>query len=160
LRTDVDADWLFTENETNARRLWAAPNASPYVKDAFHARVIEGRTEAVHPEQVGTKSAAWMQLTVPAGATEGVRLRLTRGGPKGPARAGVGEDFEAVFAARKAEADAFYAGIIPSELTADGSNVMRQALGGMLWSKQFYHYVVRDWLEGDPDQPAPPNSRK
>src|SRR5262249_29833900 len=109
LRTDVKAEWLFTENETNARRLWGAPNASPYVKDAFHARVIQGRTEAVNPEQVGTKSAAWMQLTVAAGATEVVRLRLTRGGLKAPGRAGVGEDFEAVFAARKAEADAFYA---------------------------------------------------
>src|SRR5215467_6023694 len=160
LRSDAAAEWLFTENETNARRLWGTPNASPWVKDAFHARVVEGRTEAVNPAQVGTKSAAWIQLTLPAGATRTVRLRLTRGGLQKPERSGVGDDFDAVFAERKAEADAFYAGVIPAELSDDGRNVMRQALGGMLWSKQFYHYVVRDWLEGDPNQPSPPGSRK
>jgi hypothetical protein len=157
LRTDAEAEWLFTENETNTERLWGAPNASPWVKDAFHARVIEGRTERVNPEQVGTKSAAWIQLTVLPGTMQTVRLRLSRGASS---RSGVGEDFEAIFAARTAEADAFYGRVIPAELSDDGRNVMRQALGGMLWSKQFYHYVVRDWLEGDPRQPTPPDSRK
>ena len=160
LRADARAEWLFTENETNSRRLWGSPGASPYVKDGFHARVVEGRAEAVNPDLVGTKSAAWIQLTVPAGATQTVRLRLTRGGLRAPGTSGVGDDFEALFAARKAEADAFYAGVIPAELSEDGRNVMRQALGGMLWSKQFYHYVVRDWLEGDPGQPPPPGSRR
>ena len=160
LRADAEAEWLFTENETNSERLWGAPNASPYVKDAFHARVIEGRAEAVNPEQVGTKSAAWIQLTLPAGASRSVRLRLTRGESTEPASSGVGPDFDSTFAARKAEADAFYAGVIPAELSDDGRNVMRQALAGMLWSKQFYHYVVRDWLEGDPSQPPPPGSRR
>ncbi|HZW88747.1 MAG TPA: glucosidase, partial [Myxococcaceae bacterium] len=159
LRTDTEAEWLFTENETNSQRLWGTPNASPYVKDAFHARVIDGRVDAVNPDQVGTKSAAWIQLTVAAGATGTVRLRLTRGEPKDPGDSGVGKDFDSVFAARKAEADAFYDGVIPTKLGDDGRNVMRQALAGMLWSKQFYHYVVRDWLEGDPEQPTPPGSR-
>ncbi|HET6984144.1 MAG TPA: glucosidase, partial [Myxococcaceae bacterium] len=157
LRADAEAEWLFTENETNSERLWGTPNASPWVKDAFHARVIEGRTERVNPAQVGTKSAAWIQLTVLPGATRTIRLRLTRGASSG---SGVGEDFEAIFSARAAEADAFYRRVIPAELSDDGRNVMRQALGGMLWSKQFYHYVVRDWLEGDPRQPPPPDSRK
>jgi hypothetical protein len=160
LRTDADAEWLFTENETNARRLWGGPNPSPYVKDAFHARVIEGRTEVVNPAQVGTKSAAWIQLTLPVGATRTIRLRLTRGGAKDSGTAGVDDDFDAVFAAREAEADAFYAGVVPAELSEDGRNVMRQALAGMLWSKQFYHYVVRDWLDGDSGQPHPPDSRR
>ncbi|HZW87764.1 MAG TPA: glucosidase, partial [Myxococcaceae bacterium] len=160
LRTDTEAEWLFTENETNSQRLWGTPNASPYVKDAFHARVIDGRVDVVNPDQVGTKSAAWIQLAVPAGATRAVRLRLTRGDPKDAGGSGVGTDFDSVFAARKAEADAFYDGVIPTKLSEDGRNVMRQALAGMLWSKQFYHYVVRDWLEGDPGQPPPPGSRK
>jgi hypothetical protein len=156
LRAEGPAEWLFTENDTNAARLWGAPNPSPYVKDAFHARVVEGRTEAVNPQEVGTKAAAWMQVEVPAGGAERIRLRLSRD----PTPLGVGEDFEAVFAARKAEADAFYARVIPRELSPDGANVMRQALGGLLWSKQFYHYVVRDWLAGDPGQPPPPESRR
>ena len=160
LRTDTEAEWLFTENETNASRLWGTPNPSPHVKDAFHARVIEGRVEAVNRAQVGTKSAAWIQLTVPAGATRTVRLRLTRGGLQAPGASGVGDDFDSVFAARKAEADAFYAKVVPAELSDDGRNVMRQALGGLLWSKQFYHYVVRDWIEGDPGHPSPPDSRR
>ena len=160
LRTNAHAEWLFTENETNAQRLWGASNASPHVKDAFHGRVIEGRTELVNPAQMGTRSAAWIQLTVPAGATQSVQLRLTRGGLEHPGSSGVGDDFEPTFAARRAEADAFFARVIPAELSEDGRNVMRQALAGMLWSKQFYHYVVRDWLEGDPGHPAPPDSRK
>jgi len=159
LRADAEAEWLFTENETNSERLWGAPNPSPYVKDAFHARVVEGRVEAVNPALTGTKSAAWLQLTVPAGATRTVRLRLTRGGLEKPGASGVGDDFDAVFAARQAEADAFYSRVVPAELSDDGRSVMRQALAGMLWSKQFYHYVVRDWLEGDPSQPPPPGAR-
>ena len=156
LVSDAPAEWLFTENETNAERLWGSPNASPYVKDAFHVRVVEGRSEAVNPAEVGTKAAAWTRLEVPAGGRRTVRLRLSRA----TAPRGVGDDFDAVFSTRRSEADAFYRRIIPTALSADGSAVMRQALGGLLWSKQFYHYVVRDWLKGDPGKPAPPESRR
>src|SRR5262249_45131734 len=152
---DTPAEWLFTENETNGARLFGSTNGSPYVKDAFHARVVEGRPEAVNRAGVGTKAAAWTELEVPAGGRRVVRLRLSRA----TSARGIGDDFEAVFAARRSEADAFFRRVIPSELSADGRSVMRQALGGLLWSKQFYHYVVRDWLAGDPAQPLPPESR-
>ena len=153
---DTPAEWLFTENESNSARLWGTSNASPHVKDAFHERVVDGRLEAVNPAGLGTKAAAWSRLEVPAGGRRVVRLRLSRA----TAPQGIGEDFEAAFATRRSEADAFYRRVIPAELSADGQSVMRQALGGLLWSKQFYHYVVRDWLDGDAGQPTPPDSRR
>ena len=147
---------LFTENETNNRRLFGAENPSPYVKDAFHEYVVGGRAAAVNPEQKGTKAAALYVLNVEPGATAEVRLRFSD--DKLLARP-FGEEFERVFAERKREADEFYAGVIPQDLSPDAQNVMRQSFAGLLWSKQFYHYVVEQWLAGDPAQPAPPAQR-
>ena len=152
---------LFTENDSNLSRLHGAPSGSRFVKDAFHEYVVKGDAGAVNPDQVGTKCAARYRLSIAPGASEVLRLRLRRADLA--AKVGdtaVGRDFEAVFAARKEEADAFYATVVPPRLSPDAKEVMRQALAGMLWSKQFYHYVVRDWLAGDPAQPSPPASRR
>src|SRR6266849_238385 len=158
LHCDGAPEFLFTENETNAERLFGVPNRTPYVKDGIDAHVVHERAGAVNPDRVGTKCAARYQLSVEGGGRGAVRLRLNR---RSPATGGaVGPDFEAIFAARKQEADEFYQRIIPADVSADARNVMRQALGGLLWSKQFYHYVVRDWLNGDPGQPPPADSRR
>ncbi len=143
---------LFCDNETNAGRLFGV-RGPRYPKDGINDHVVNG-SDSVNPDQVGTKCAARYRLTVPARSSAVVRLRLSRG-PAQPIDAS-----DAVVRARKTEADEFYAEVIPPALSADGRNVMRQALAGMLWSKQFYHYVVRDWLAGDPEQPAPPPERK
>ena len=147
---------LFTENETNAARLFGAPNAQPYVKDAFHRFVIEGERDAVQPEANGTKAAVHYVLTIPAGGEQTVRLRLRQRGRAGSA---FGADFDRVFAARISEADAFYAERIPAAATEDERRVIRQGYAGLLWTKQFFHYVVDHWLAGDPAQPRPPASR-
>jgi hypothetical protein len=144
---------LFTENETNNERLFGSPNRTPYVKDGINDYVVQGKKEAVNPERTGTKFSPYYRLNVPAGGSAQVRLRLSEQG------SGM-EDFDRIFADRKREADEFYATVIPNSLSADGKNVMRQAFAGLMWSKQFYHYVVRTWLEGDPGQPEPPASRR
>jgi len=150
---------LFTENETNARRLFDAGNAWPFVKDGINDFIVNGARDAVNPACVGTKAAAHYQATVGAGESVVLRLRLSheRCNDDGT---DVGADFDAVFDARRREADEFYATVIPNGATGDATNVMRQALAGMLWSKQFYHYVIADWLKGDPTQPAPPSGRE
>jgi hypothetical protein len=158
LGCDGTPEILFTENDTNLSRLHGVPNGSRFVKDAFHDYVVRGDAGAVNPDQVGTKCAARYRLSIAPGASEVVRLRLRRAVPAGDTV--VGRDFEAVFAAREEEADAFYAAVVPPRLSPDAKGVMRQALAGMLWSKQFYHYVVRDWLAGDPAQPPPPAARR
>jgi Glycosyl hydrolase family 63 C-terminal domain len=151
---------LFTENETNVATLFGAKNSSPYVKDAFHRYVINGETAAVNPALQGTKAAILYKLMVPAGGEVSISLRL-RENTSDPALSNVlGKDFEIAFVARKAEADEFYANIIPSAADDDTRNVMRQAFAGLLWTKQYYHYVVHDWLIGDPAQPTPPEARK
>jgi hypothetical protein len=150
---------LFTENETNTRRLFGVANSQPYVKDAFHEYVIHGAREAVNPEQVGTKAAAHYILHLNPGETATLRLRFA------PAEAlqghvdVLGADFNQVFAERMREADEFYSKVIPQHLSPDAQSVMRQAFAGMLWSKQYYHYVIEQWLEGDPATPAPPDQR-
>jgi hypothetical protein len=149
---------LFTENETNAARLFGAPSATPFVKDAFHERVVGGQTRAVNPARTGTKAAAWYRLEVPAGGETTVRLRLTANAE--PAGGPFGEEFETTFASRREEADTFYAARLPAELTEEERRVARQAYAGLIWSKQFYHFAVKDWLEGDPAQPPPPASRR
>ncbi|MEP7363590.1 MAG: glucosidase, partial [Acidobacteriota bacterium] len=146
---------LFTENETNTRRLYGYDNGSRFAKDGINDYVVNGAQDAVNPERVGTKAAANYRLTVGAGQTATVRLRLTN-----DSLDGLGSEFDTLFAARKAEADEFYSKVIPSDLSDDARNVMRQSFGGLLWSKQFYHYVVRDWLEGDETNPPPPGERK
>ena len=147
---------LFTENETNARRLFGTENRSDYVKDGINDYVVHGATDAVNPEKSGTKAAAHYRLTVGAGESVELRLRLTDADFKAKSAFA---DFDKVFARRKAEADEFYATVIPSDLSPDASNVMRQGFAGMLWSKQFYHYVIKDWLQGDPGNPPPPAER-
>jgi hypothetical protein len=149
--------WLFTENETNLSRVFGAANRTPYVKDAFHRYIVNQETGAVNPEQIGSKAGAYYKLKVPPGGQVCVCLRLYAEDCK-PANA-FGAEFDKVFKERIAEADGFYDALISPKLDADRRNIARQGYAGYLWSKQFYHYIVRDWLEGDPDQPPPPRSR-
>jgi hypothetical protein len=136
---------LFTENESNLERLYGQPNRQPYVKDAFDQYLVHGRTGAVNPEQRGTKAAAHHRLVVPARGEVSVALRLV------PANAAVdapfGRDFKETFALRKEEADAFYASIMPPRSNEDERRVVRQAMAGMLWSKQYYYFDLDKWLE-------------
>ncbi len=150
---------LFTENETNVRRLYNVENGSHYFKDGINDYVVNGREDAVNAEQTGTKIAAHYRLSLAPGETITLRLRLTDNGMIANGNAPF-DDFDKVFAARQREADEFYDGIIPADVSDDTRNVMRQAFGGLLWSKQFYHYVVNDWLKGDSAQPAPPVERQ
>jgi hypothetical protein len=149
---------LFTENESNARALWGLNNARPYVKDSFHQRIIQGREDAVNPEQTGTKACAWHKLDLAPGQTSMVRLRLMRTTEPSRLVPYVGADFDGMFARRIAEADEFYS-FAPATLSDDGKRVQRQAFAGLLWTKQFYHFVVETWLKGDPGQPPPPAAR-
>lgn len=151
---------LFTENETNNQRLHHSENAAPYVKDGINDRIVHGVKNATNPQQQGTKAAAHYVLNIGANETATIRLRFTDRKLEFASEDFLTDDFERIFAERQREADEFYAGIIPQELSADAKNVMRQSFAGLLWSKQFYHYVVKDWLEGDSMQPAPPATRK
>jgi hypothetical protein len=144
---------LFTENETNTQRIFGVANRSPYVKDSINDFIVHGRKEAVNPEKEGSKAAAHYHLSVPAGEYRVVRLRLcsvapaNAAGGNGAAAGPFGSRFEEVLKARRDEADEFYAAVIPRSLCDDAASVMRQALAGMMWSKQFYHYDVDKWLE-------------
>jgi hypothetical protein len=152
---------LFTENETNLRRLYGVENDSRYVKDAFHDYVIGGRREAVNPHGRGSKAAAHYMLSLPAQGSARLRMRLTDR-PAFMGEAGedpFGPEFEETFAARIAEADEFYRDQAPPEISLDARSIQRQAFAGLLWSKQFYHYEVARWLRGDPGQPPPPRER-
>ena len=142
LDCDGDPELLFTENESNAIRLWGQSNPSQYVKDAFHEYIISGKREAVNPSRTGTKAAAHYHLEVPAGGSKVVRLRLSAKPPAAPF-----STFDATFAARLADANEFYAQITPRSLSEDERRVHRQALAGMLWSKQYYYFDLDKWLE-------------
>jgi len=144
---------LFTENDTNVRRLYGLEGG--YAKDAIGDYIMHGAS-AVNPEQVGTKAAPRYSVSLRAGETRTFRLRLFHPGTKGEL---FGVEFDRIFADRKREADEFFATVIPDNLSPDAANVMRQAIAGLLWSKQFYHYVVRDWLSGDPGCTPPPAER-
>ena len=174
---------LFTENETNLERLFNVKNRVPNVKDAFHEYLIHGNKDAVKAAQTGTKMAAHYPLALGPGQSKTLKLRLTDIEPLAglepdagmvgtitapaheersedvPGTNDFGEGFEALIAKRKNEADEFYATRIPKELSREARSVMRQAYAGMLWSKQFYHYDVKTWLEGDPAGPKPPAER-
>jgi hypothetical protein len=157
LACEGEPELLFTENETNAERLWGVPNRSPFVKDGINDRVVHGAQDRVNPDRAGTKAAAWYQLRLGPGESRAVKLRLS---DTPPAADALGRKFDALFALRTSEADEFYAAVIPAHLSADAKAVMRQALAGLLWSKQFYHYQVSRWLEGDPAGPPPPAGRQ
>jgi hypothetical protein len=152
---------LFCENETNVRRLYGAEPVTPYPKDGINDHVIGG-APTVNPERTGTKCAYWYQVTVPAGGTAELRVRL-RPVDEQAARAGTnaafGAEFDQVIAARRAEADEFYAELTPGSASADEAMVMRQAFAGLLWSKQLFYFDVKRWLDGDPAQPPPPPER-
>ncbi|MDB4892375.1 MAG: hypothetical protein JWL61_4230 [Gemmatimonadetes bacterium] len=152
---------LFTENESNTQRLFGVPNASTYVKDAFHDYVVSGKSEAVNPQRTGTKAAACYRLDIPAGEERVVELRLSSRAPASTENgAQHGQSFSDVFAARIREADEFYAALIVEPVSVEERRVARQAYAGLLWTKQFYHYSVIEWLEGDPAFPPPPTARR
>ena len=158
LYCDGEPQLLFTENETNSQRLYGWGDATAYVKDAFDRLVVQGERSAVNPQERGTKAAAHYALTIPSGDTATLMLRLTDRWPGSDSM--FGSAFDAIFITRKREADEFYASVIPHTLSPDATNVARQAFAGLLWSKQYYHYVVKPWLEGDPTQPPPPAGRE
>ena len=148
---------LLTENDTNHWRLFGMPNQRPFVKDSINDYVVHGHHAAVNPAQLGTKAAAYYRLTLGAGETSTVRLRL-RDVP--PRHEPFGRAFDALMAQRLREANDFYATVIPSKLSDDAKLVMRQALAGLLWSKQWYHFDMQRWLAGDPAGPPPPPERR
>ncbi|HEY7220438.1 MAG TPA: glucosidase [Candidatus Binatia bacterium] len=148
---------LFTENDTNNQRLFDAENPSSYVKDGINDFVVHGIKTAVNPNDYGTKAAAYYFSTVAPGESITVRLRLS---PAAPASAEIlNGTFDAQITQRRSEADEFYRTVVPDGIAPDRQNVMRQALAGLLWSKQFYHYDLNRWLKGDPAGPEPPRER-
>ncbi|BAZ40473.1 hypothetical protein NIES4101_64340 [Calothrix sp. NIES-4101] len=148
---------LFTENETNTKKVFGITNTSFYVKDGINDYIVHGRKEAVNPEKVGTKAVANYLLAVGAGETKTIRLRLSDIPNLAEA---FGDNFDRIFAQKQQETDEFYHRITPFDISKDMQNVQRQAFAGMLWTKQFYHYDVEKWLKGDLAAPPPPQSRK
>ena len=155
LHCDEAAELLFTDNETNTRRLWGQPNASPYVKDAFHEYIVGGRTDAVNPDKTGTKAAAHYVLDVPGGGSKSVRLRLAAARMK-DAFGG----FDRTLKRRIADADEFYERITPGSLNEDQRRVHRQALAGLLWTKQYYYFDLERWLREHRSHPLLESSRR
>jgi len=149
---ESDGELLFCENETNTERLWGQVCPTPYPKDAMHRHLVDGIANAVNPDHVGTKAAAHVRMVVPAGGNVTYRVRLRAGAPMPTPFADVDE----LIAARRAEADAFYASITPPAVSADAAAVMRQALAGMLWSKQSYCFDVDQWLRERSTHPLRP----
>jgi hypothetical protein len=152
-----EPELVFCDNETNTQRLYGAAGRTPYPKDGINDHVVSGAA-TVNPDRRGTKCAAWYRVRVAPGETVELRLRL-RPASATPEDA-LGGDFDRVVAARRAEADEFYAGRTPPAASADEALVMRQALAGMLWSKQLYHFTVSRWLDGDDAMPPPPDARR
>ena len=161
LYCDGEPSLLFTENETNTQQIFGVPNRTPYVKDGIGRCVVNGEESAVNPEQTGTKASAHYRLTIPAGSSRACSLHLCTNGSEvshnGHSSIPFGLPFDEMLQTRRREADEFYATVIPPTLNADESRVMRQALAGMLWTKQFYFYDVDKWLEergSDPFKPS------
>src|SRR5215469_11256883 len=149
---------LFTENETNTLRLYGVPGLE-FCKDGINDFVVNGRTNAVNPAQVGTKASPHYEILIAPQASVSISLRLTDR-TWAQLLDPFDSEFDRIFTLRKQEADEFYSRTIPPQLSADMQNMMRQGFGGVLWSKQFYHYVQREWLDGDPAGPSPPEQRK
>ena len=154
---DGSPELLFTENDTNTQRLFNFTNGSRYVKDGINDCIVHGNQQAVNPERTGTKAAANYKLTIGPNESTTIRLRLTDKEYKNKREPFA--NFEEIFDTRVHEADEFYQTVIPKHLSHDARLVMRQAFAGMLWSKQYYHYVVEQWLDGDPATPKPPAER-
>ena len=154
-----EPELLFCDNETNMARLYGTHQVSTYPKDGINDHVLHG-APTVNPERAGTKCAFWYRLTVPAGQTAELRLRLRPAGHGEERTVALGAGFDEVMALRRAEADEFYAELTPAGASADEALVLRQASAGMLWSKQLFYYDVARWLDGDPTQPEPPESRQ
>ncbi len=148
---------VFTDNETNFERLYGTRNGSPWVKDAFHRLVVNGEEGAVNPAATGTKAAAWYALAVEGGGEVTVRLRLAA--DPGLTPAPFGPAFDATLRDRRAECEAYHLEHRDTPLDPEERRVARQADAGLVWSRQFYHYVLEHWLEGDPAQPPPPPGR-
>ena len=153
----VEPALMFTENETNMERLFGSANPTPFVKDAFHERVVSGRLTATNPANEGTKAGAHYRLTIGARESVTILLRLAAETDV-QARLGLGQVDETIHL-RAREADLFYESLLPKKVTHDERNVLRQGYASLLWSKQFYNLNVADWLEGDPSQPTPPAKR-
>jgi hypothetical protein len=149
--------FLLTENESNSERLYGVKNGTHPVKDAFHEYILHGRYPELTTIRYGTKAAAHYELEVPAGGQIVVELRLVS---EKEAEARSTPDFAATFDLRRREAEEFYESILPASLSPEERRVAEQAYAGLLWSKQFYHYVVQHWIQGDPAHPAPPKERK
>ena len=156
---DGATESLFCENETNTARLYGTPNASLYPKDGINDRVVNGKADTVNPQNMGTKASLWRQVTISAGESEEIRLRLSDTNFDERIDA-FGAEFMQTFDARIAEADAFYETFAPAGISEDAKSIQRQAYAGLIWSKQYYHYDVAKWLTGDPAYPPPPTSRK
>ncbi len=152
---DGQRELLFTGNETNSQLLFKTPSHTPYVKDAFHRYVVQGETDAVNPNAEGTKVAACYHLKVPAGESREVTFRLVEDASDAP----LNSNDPDVWRQRIAEADEFYGTVIDPDVDEQQRLVSRQAYAGLLWTKQFYHYIVADWLKGDTNVAEPPAER-
>jgi len=140
-------EWLFTENETNCESVFGTPSPTPYVKDAFHRYLIQGEKDAISPVPTGTKAAAYLKFNIPPGKTVVIRCRLHQMEEDNDVEGFDG--FEHVFEQRISEANAYYDDVIPNSVSPDERMICRQGYAGLLWTKQFFYYVVDDWLNGD-----------
>jgi hypothetical protein len=158
---NVRPELIFTENESNLKKLYDVENPTPYVKDAFHRYIVDEETDAINPDETGTKSAAWFAFDENDGVLPGecavVRFKFKRTAPTEDIDE---EDFDDIIETRKDEADEFYYRISPLPMADDLRNIQRQALSGMLWTKQYYHFIWDQWAKGDPTQPPPPPERR
>jgi hypothetical protein len=152
-----NAPLLFTENETNTERIFGVANRTPYVKDGINNYIVNNQQGVLNPEKVGTKAAAHYQVTIGAGKSATIRLRLSNAASSGNP---FGSQFEEIFKTRQQEADAFYQAISPASFNDDQRNVFRQALGGMLWGKQFYDFDIEEWLKERGSDPLSPRKRQ
>src|SRR5450432_817720 len=154
-QVEKEPQLLFTENESNLQRLWGVANRTPFVKDGIDDAIVHKATGTVNPAGVGTKVAVHYSMLIAPGATETVLLRLSSTQFDAPF-----VDADEIFKMRQAEADRFYASYGAENMSEDARLVQRQAFAGLLWNKQFYHYNVQQWLDGDPAGPPPPDVRK